>query len=684
MFTWFAQPSKPHGLSRSVERAFLLSFQRVSPQPADSDVDSLREWPRLRDLLRVIVLAMALLALKALVLRAIYGSLPSIEWFQLTAQVATAELALVSAFFLLNAAISPSAERVRFAAFLAGPTALLTLATSATGLFLSWGSLLDFSLLALAPDLLPYLPGVGLGPATPALFLLLGSVLASFVAAPLARHVARASPRVIRPGRAWSLVFMASFIALAAFFHDRFHGDSRQALARRVGLGSLLSGPGKAAPTADIASDHAERLAGLLGQDEDRRSKAALEPLRNRKPNILLWVSESAGSRYLRSFSPLGSVETPFLDAELQHGVSFSRAYAESPLTVQSAWALLTGESPPARPFVFLDPKAKLPHHGTTLQDTLKSAGYQTGAFCSSYFEMWGARKIFDLSPFDRFEDADNLLKVPGVRANGVGVEDRAIVDSFLDWIDRRDVARPFFGLVWTIESHRPYTWAGMTANEAALPEPDRYLLSLKRTDALMGRLFAELRRRGLGDTLVVVVGDHGEGMGRPPRPWDVSHSGQVYEDAVNVPLVFIHPSLSRASIPTLTTHRDLVPTFADIAGSEVSIEGSVSLLRPVAPRGLLLRSILWSPMAFVTPRYKGVFQPYFPAPELYDLSVDLSEANNLATQLPEIERVLADEMVLRTRAQAAKDPTFRYNLEWMAVAQGVRRGGLLWNEPQR
>lgn len=626
---------------------------------------------------------MTLLILKALVVRAIYGGLPWIEWLQRSAQVATAELTLVAVFLLLNATVSASATSARFAIFLAAPVALITLAASATGLFLSWGSLLDFSLLALAPDLLPYLGGVGLGPATPAIALLVGAVVASFAAAPLARWAAQHSPSAGRRQRVWSLGTMVLVIAFAVVFQDRFLGDLRQALARRVGLASLFYGPGKAAPAADIGPDHADRLARLLGRDPDRRSMAALEPLRNRKPNVVLWISESVGARYLRSLSPLGTVETPFLDAELKHGVSFSRAYAESPLTVQSAWAILTGESPPARPFVFLDPKAPLPDHSTTLQQTFKGAGYQTGAFCSSYFAMWGARRIFDLSPFDRFEDADDLLKIPGVQANGVGVEDRVLVDSFLDWIDRRDTRRPFFGLIWTIESHRPYTWAGMTAQEAALPEADRYLLSLKRNDALMGRMFEELRERGLGDTLVVVVGDHGEGMGRPPRAWDLSHSGQVYEDAVHVPLVFIHPSLSPASVPTLVTHRDLVPTFGDIAGPEVKIEGAVSLLREIVPRGLLLRSILWSPMAFVTARYKGVFQPYFPTPELFDLSADPSEAKNLASELPEIERLLADEMVLRTRAQAVKDPSFRYNLEWMAVAGGVQRGGPQWKAPE-
>jgi hypothetical protein len=88
--------------------------------------------------------------------------------------------------------------------------------------------------------------------------------------------------------------------------------------------------------------------------------------------------------------------------------------------------------------------------------------------------------------------------------------------------------------------------------------------------------------------------------------------------------------------------------------------------------------------MAVITPRYKAVLQPYFPDPELFDLSQDPREEINLSAKLPQINRILADEMVKRTRAQGEKDPSFRYGVESMPPAIRNDPDSLKWRDHPR
>jgi arylsulfatase A-like enzyme len=86
--------------------------------------------------------------------------------------------------------------------------------------------------------------------------------------------------------------------------------------------------------------------------------------------------------------------------------------------------------------------------------------------------------------------------------------------------------------------------------------------------DRQLGRLFDGLRERGLDDDVIVVItGDHGEAFGDPHGNW--GHTGKIYEEDVNVPLIvwsprlFQHPARSDA----IGAHVDLNPTVLDLLG---------------------------------------------------------------------------------------------------------------------
>jgi arylsulfatase len=145
--------------------------------------------------------------------------------------------------------------------------------------------------------------------------------------------------------------------------------------------------------------------------------------------------------------------------------------------------------------------------------------------------------------------------------------------DVALDWIDDRDA--PWAACVNFIDPHYPYDpdpeydrWAGdrLRAIHAEVGEDlvweypcERrplwelrafealYDATIRQTDALVERLVTGLNDRDyLGDTLVVVTSDHGDGFGEPSLlrdgRWTIGHGVGIHEVLTHVPLVVRYP----------------------------------------------------------------------------------------------------------------------------------------------
>jgi arylsulfatase A-like enzyme len=127
----------------------------------------------------------------------------------------------------------------------------------------------------------------------------------------------------------------------------------------------------------------------------------------------------------------------------------------------------------------------------------------------------------------------------------------------------------------WTTQTHHPYEPTPGVPVIQMLHEPvpdqwelDRYLNVLHETDRHLGRLFDTLRRLRLDqDTLVVVVGDHGQAFGYPHNTYIQGRT--LYEEDVHVPLMMWYPRVYKAPARSnvVGTHVDLAPTIAELVG---------------------------------------------------------------------------------------------------------------------
>src|SRR5439155_20307342 len=126
-----------------------------------------------------------------------------------------------------------------------------------------------------------------------------------------------------------------------------------------------------------------------------------------------------------------------------------------------------------------------------------------------------------------------------------------------LSWLAHVGSSR-FFAWVHFYDAHAPYQ----------PPEPYRTLYASRPYDAEIafmdaqaGRILDSLQQRGLLDrTIVVIIGDHGEGLG---DHGETAHGVFVYESVMRVPFMIRAPfdGLRARIVDDVTRSVDMMPT---------------------------------------------------------------------------------------------------------------------------
>jgi arylsulfatase A-like enzyme/Tfp pilus assembly protein PilF len=395
--------------------------------------------------------------------------------------------------------------------------------------------------------------------------------------------------------------------------------------------------------------------AGLLWRRPDLRPGW----LGGRPPNLLLISLDTLRADRLGvyGYSP---AMTPRLDALAARGLRFAQATTVVPLTLPAHSSLFTGVFPP-RHGVRDNGGFYLADDQVTLAEVLREKGYRTGGFVSSFVldARWGIQQgfehyfdDFDLSKFDQAPGMDAIQR-PG----------RETVDEALRWLGQ-DRARPFFAWVHLYDPHAPYEAGEPYASRFPPTASGAYDAEIAATDALVGRLFDALEIEDrLRETLVVVVGDHGEMLG---EHGEQTHGFFVYDAAMHIPLLVAGPSVPTRVVSEQVRIVDVMPTVLDLLGYETPASVQGASLTPLA-RGerldLLALTESWYPRyhygwseltALQDGRYKLIRAP---RRELYDLRDDPHETVDLVARegrrADAMERAL-DALVSRVGSTAA------------------------------
>jgi choline-sulfatase len=361
---------------------------------------------------------------------------------------------------------------------------------------------------------------------------------------------------------------------------------------------------------------------------------------------------------------------TPAIDALAQRGVRFVNARATAPLTLPSHVSIMTGLL--AVSHGVRENGAAFKPGQPTLAGTLKGGGYQTAAFVGAFVLD---RRFGLAGGFDRYDDRvrRNPDAAERLEAERRGSE---VVDAALAWM--QSTASPYFLWVHLYDPHVPYA-----------PPPDylaraggnAYDGEVAYADAQVGRISAAIGARSVQrSTLIVVAGDHGEGLGEHDER---THGMLAYDSTLRVPLILAGPGADGKgrAIDAPVSLIDVAPTLLRRAGLTpsaamrgVDLLGPLAADRDVYAETQYPRAAGWHALAALAgERWKLVLSS---EAELYDIANDPGERTNVASAHPGI----VDGMTSRLRqieataaaAPASVDPAVTERLRALGYVSGA------------
>jgi arylsulfatase len=249
-----------------------------------------------------------------------------------------------------------------------------------------------------------------------------------------------------------------------------------------------------------------------------------------------------------------------------------------------------------------------LPAAAETLAEVYRAGGYATASFAANAFT---GRATNLHQGFEEVHEAGSL------NLGGISKTARPVVDGAVDWLERHQDS-PFFMYLHLYDPHSdfepraPYNtlWAdavgkeihqeqrqkaldyakdrGETRQFNELPKAEDleatgtdveewmayekawYDGSILGMDAELSRLLERLRSLGIAeDTLIAVVGDHGEELHDHGK---MGHGLQAYGEIANVTMMLYWPGSIPAGVKVEETTRsiDLMPTLLNLSGLQV------------------------------------------------------------------------------------------------------------------
>jgi len=449
--------------------------------------------------------------------------------------------------------------------------------------------------------------------------------------------------------------------------------------------------------------------------------------------NIVVIVSDHLSTRAVGAYGESDWADTPNIDRLAERGVVFENMYTSYPLCGPSRAAFWTGRFPHDTGVLSnglrvqdpdILPNASVPEDMPTIGETFKRAGYNTIHFGKCHDS--GGLRGFDIVP-DGIRESESVPA--GYPENNDTWRDHWAMDRFGEWAEG-GFPEPFCAVVDLQNPHNICGWIGehnsldgpvehaispknlpelpannKVVNWESLPLPVRYICCshnrgaqsshytdedwryyidafrhyAKMADEHVGTILRLLEAGGvLDDTLVILMADHGDGMGSHQM---ATKQVSFYEETARVPFIAAGPGVRSGGqkVAALTSLLDLFPGLCDYAGIQVPdglpgvsfaplLQGAVIQREFVVAEwytewgctvspGRMIRSARFKYTSYLEGSV-GAGDPTG-GEELYDLDLDRGEMVNLATDTAYCEVLLQHRDMLKRHIRDQADPFY-------------------------
>lgn len=418
------------------------------------------------------------------------------------------------------------------------------------------------------------------------------------------------------------------------------------------------------------------------------------KPTHTQTPNIIFIIADDMGYSDLACYGN-DVVKTPNIDRLAAEGIRFTQAYAGSAVSSPSRCCLLTGKNTGhsrirdnfAKEGGIAGDKngqmirrANLETTDTTLALMLRSVGYHSilinkwhqdgfdpkaGPLDRGFDEFKGWLISYPESnlpyyyPSHRFNNRQ-LMEVP---ANMNGKQGRHCndlsTDEAIQFVEQNK-ERPFFLYLAYDTPHEPYVIKdrGIYEHMNLTDTAKTYAALISNMDRNVGRVLESLERSGLRkNTIVFFISDNGGAVMAPRRELKCNSSlrglkGNLYEGGIRIPMIARWPGhfASHKVSNALTYFPDFMPTLAAITGAKMPTGMNGQNILPLLQGKSLSttdRKLYWefpgNSQAVRWGKWKAIRTKWTSSLELYDLSTDLSEKNNVAAVHPDVIAQIED-----------------------------------------
>jgi arylsulfatase A-like enzyme len=406
---------------------------------------------------------------------------------------------------------------------------------------------------------------------------------------------------------------------------------------------------------------HLKALTSLFFSDPGRLARADFKNAKRRIPafdevqitfsprrqrinhNVIIVILEGVQYQYT-SLAQSQSKLTPYLAALAEQGAEFVNTRSTLTHTTKGLFALLTGRLPSASQDLAETVPAAKPYAGiaTILKQSLN---FRT-AFFQSAKGSFEARPglVYNLG-FDKFWARDDLDD-PNAFLGYLACDEFSMLGPITEWIKAEE--QPFLLTILCSVTHDPYEVPEWYAEPAKEPV-ERYRQTISYTDKFLATLDTELDRLNLLDnTILCVVGDHGEAFGEHLLS---GHERIAFEEVLRIPFCLRAPSLVKPAtkVTKPVSSVDLAPTLLAILGfdtNSVGFDGTNALGNIADDRKVYFSGWMQQgPVGFVRGDQKFIYNPMDKMISMYGLRTDPFELVRIEMDRQEDQKI-ADDII--------------------------------------